>query len=732
MNRQRLWGWIRTGIVMASALLIWAFANADAHAAGPNLLMNATFAEASPTNPALPAFWSQGNWGTNQATFRYPVVGFTDAYAVQVDLVSHDSGDAKWFTSPVAITPGETYTYTDHYLASVPTYITAEFHLTTGAVQYLDLATPASASTWTATEVRFIAPEHAQSVTIYHLLPQVGSLTIDTPSLSHTVIAPPPSEPGNLLVNGTFETASAVNSAIPEGWSPGFWGTNDATFHYPVSGSASARAASVTISSYTSGDAKWVFSPVVTTSANPLLYSDTYRATAPTTLTAAFVRANGTTLYQDLATLPASVDWHEARVPVTPPSDIQSITIFHLLNQVGTLTIDNANLSFNSPPAPDPNNLIINADLRQSSATDPHLPSNWYQGHWGVNTAVYSYPVPGPSTGHALQLDVTSYTSGDAKWMFDAIPVTPGLIYRYSETYKASAPSVLTARYDFPNGTSSYADILRVAPTTTWTSIQVAVSPPTGATHMTIFHLLQQVGTLSTTGFRVPSPSTSSTSSFSEGMVSFTFDDGYLSGYDVARPLLNQAHIKATFYLVNDYLDGSDPFYMNLSQALALNRDGHEIGGHTRSHPFLTELTPTQRADEIIQARHDQVALGFSPMTTFAYPYGEYNASAIQDLKTAGYSGARSVHTGFNDKLSDPFLLMDQHVESNTTPANVQAWIAQAKANNTWLILELHQQDYSGDQYSNTPETLQAIIQAVQASGIKTVTVSEGLQLMQH
>lgn len=732
MIHPRLWGWIRGGIILMSAILASTVASVDAHAAEPNLLTNTSFTETNPTDTSLPAFWNRGNWGTNQATFRYPVVGFDDAYAVQVDLLSHSNGDAKWYTAPVTVTPGETYTYTDRYLASVATYITAEFHLSTGAVHYVDLATPASANTWATTEVRFTAPTNAQSVTIYHLLPQVGSLTIDTPSLTRTVVTPPPSEPGNLLVNGTFETASGLNPAIPEGWSPGSWGTNDATFHYPVSGSASARAASVTMSSYTNGDAKWSFAPIATTSANPLLYTDQYQATVPTILTAAFVRANGTTLYQDLATLPASTGWREARVNVTPPSDVRSITIFHLLNCVGTLTIDSVNVSVTSLPAPNPNNLIVNADLSQPSAADQHLPANWTQGHWGTNTAVYTYPVPGPSTGNALQLNVTSYTNGDAKWTFDAVPVTPGLIYRYSETYTASVPSVVTVRYDFPDGTASYADLLRLTAATTWTPLQVDISPPTGASSMTIFHLLQQVGTLSTADFRLPQPLPGSTSSFSEGMVSFTFDDGYLSGYDVARPLLNQAHIKGTFYLVNDYLDGSDPFYMNLSQALVLNRDGHEVGGHTRTHPFLTELTPAQRADEIIQARHDQIALGFSPMTTFAYPYGEYNASAIQDLKTAGYSGARSVHTGFNDKLSDPFLLMDQHVESNTTPANVQAWIAQAKANKTWLILELHQQDYSGDQYSNTPETLQAIIQAVQASGIKTVTVNEGLQLMQR
>lgn len=706
----------------------------NASAAEPNLLPNSSFAQADPTDETLPISWYRGGWGTNQRTFAYPVQGVNDAAAARVTLTSRTNGDAKWYTNPVAVTAGDRYLFSDQYQSSVPTFITAEYHLSSGAVQYQDLATPATASTWTEARATLTIPPNVVSVTIYHLLNQVGSLTIDSASLTkNDPVVPPPADPGNAILNGSFETASATDPTLPQGWLKSGWGTNQVTYSYPVAGNASEKAASINLSSYTSGDAKWSFTPIVTSTIQPLLYSNYYKATVPTFVTVDALLSNGSHQYIDIANLTASVDWKQTQAIFTPPAGTQSLTIFHLIKQVGTLTIDSARLSATASTPVDPTNLIANASLLQASPMDANLPVAWTKGSWGTNQATFTYPVAGANApNNGVQLALTSYTSGDAKWSFDAVPVTPGLIYRYSEFYKATVPSVITARYDFAGGVSTYTDLMSPAATNNWLPFHVDISPPTGAQKMTIFHLIKQVGTLTTSGFLLPRPSTSTMSTFSEGMVSLTFDDGYLSVYDEARPILNQAGIKATVFIVNDYLDGSDPFYMTTAQALALNRDGHEIGGHTRTHPFLPQLTPAELRDETVIARADLLNLGFTPVETFAYPYGEYNGAVIQSLKDAGYLGARSVHSGFNDKLSDPYLLMDQHVESNTTPAQVQTWIEQAKANKTWLILELHQQDYSNDQYSNTPETLQAIVNSINAAQLKNVTIREGLRLMQQ
>ncbi len=724
----------RTAIVATIAFILSIVIGFDAHAAGPNLLPNSTFAQADPTDATLPLNWHRGGWGNNQPTYTYPVQGVNDAFAVRVAITSRTNGDAKWYTDPVAVTAGDSYLFSDRYQASVPTFVTAEYRLNSGAIQYQDLLTlAATTGTWAEVRVNITIPANTASVTIYHLLNQVGSLTFDAPSLTkNDPIVPPPPDPGNFIVNGSLETPSAADASIPQGWIKGGWGTNQATFTYPVAGNTSTRAAAITISSYTNGDAKWSFTPIATTSMQTLVYTDSYKATVPTFLTADYLMNDGSHRYVDLASLPAAASWGQAQATFTLPTGIQSVTVFHILNRAGTLTIDTARLAIPGPtPPPDPTNLIVNGNLHQASPMDPHTPVAWTKGGWGTNQGTFTYPVAGVNGTNGIQVALTSYTNGDAKWVFDAVPVTAGLIYRYSEFYKATVPSFITVRYDFPDGSSSYSDLLHPGVTSTWAALHVDVSPPTGARSMTIFHLIKQVGTLTASGFLLPQPSSSSTSKFSEGMVSFSFDDGYLSGYDVARPILNQAGIKGTFYLVNDYLDGTDEFYMNTAQALALNNDGHEIGGHTRTHPFLTQITQAERNDEIIAARQDEIAMGFTPMETFAYPYGEYNDAVIQTLRNAGYIGARSVNSGFNDKLSNPFLLMDQHIESSTTLLQVQAWVEQAKANKTWLVLELHQQDYSNDQYSNTPENFQAIVNYIKSSGIKTVTMREGVRLMQ-
>lgn len=62
-----------------------------------------------------------------------------------------------------------------------------------------------------------------------------------------------------------------------------------------------------------------------------------------------------------------------------------------------------------------------------------------------------------------------------------------------------------------------------------------------------------------------------------------TFDDGKLTNYTQAKPLLDGYGFKATFYCIGSRLD--TPGYMSMAQALELQTSGHTIGNHTWSHP---------------------------------------------------------------------------------------------------------------------------------------------------
>ena len=45
----------------------------------------------------VPMYWQSNNWGSNTATFEYPVLGVEQGKAVKVTISKYTSGDAKWY-----------------------------------------------------------------------------------------------------------------------------------------------------------------------------------------------------------------------------------------------------------------------------------------------------------------------------------------------------------------------------------------------------------------------------------------------------------------------------------------------------------------------------------------------------------------------------------------------------------------------------------------------------------
>jgi peptidoglycan/xylan/chitin deacetylase (PgdA/CDA1 family) len=154
---------------------------------------------------------------------------------------------------------------------------------------------------------------------------------------------------------------------------------------------------------------------------------------------------------------------------------------------------------------------------------------------------------------------------------------------------------------------------------------------------------------------------------------------------------------------------------------------GHEIGGHTRNHLSLPSLSHDEQYAQIRGSYDDLVAQGFTPKT-FAYPFGDENTTVHAVVQEAGFIGARGVVKGYSDSNSNRYALNDQHIESDVTLDMVKSYIDTAIQNNKWLILELHhQEDVSTNQYSNTPQLLQGIVDYIREKQIEAVTLKDGL-----
>ena len=125
-----------------------------------------------------------------------------------------------------------------------------------------------------------------------------------------------------------------------------------------------------------------------------------------------------------------------------------------------------------------------------------------------------------------------------------------------------------------------------------------------------------------------------------EKPVVITFDDGYLDNYNNAFPILKKYNMKATIFLISDYV-GVYPNYLTWDKALEMQEHQIDLESHTLNH---VELTKTGSADETLHQLIDSrraIEWHLQKKVEFlAYPCGSYNAEVEELVKQAGYRAA--------------------------------------------------------------------------------------------
>lgn len=171
------------------------------------------------------------------------------------------------------------------------------------------------------------------------------------------------------------------------------------------------------------------------------------------------------------------------------------------------------------------------------------------------------------------------------------------------------------------------------------------------------------------------------------GTLTFVFDDGYDHILRDIVPLLNAAHIKATFAVPldpkADTLDGQK--LAPVSAWRSVQTAGHELAAHSISHHDLTQLTPSQLQTELAQPAQA------IPATTLVYPGGAHDQSVLTAAQPI-YRAARTVQKGFE---TIPPLRPLQLKTYNFTRRNFSVLKANLAAlfaclTNKWLIETYH------------------------------------------
>ena len=135
-----------------------------------------------------------------------------------------------------------------------------------------------------------------------------------------------------------------------------------------------------------------------------------------------------------------------------------------------------------------------------------------------------------------------------------------------------------------------------------------------------------------------------------------TFDDGYLSVYDHACPMLSERNMTATVYVVVDSLGGVNEWdkragdceekMMSAAQARELAEAGFEIGSHTLTHPRLSALDDDQLRAEVADSKRKLEDVIGREVTSFSYPYGDFDTRALAAVAAAGYTNAVATRLG--------------------------------------------------------------------------------------
>ena len=137
--------------------------------------------------------------------------------------------------------------------------------------------------------------------------------------------------------------------------------------------------------------------------------------------------------------------------------------------------------------------------------------------------------------------------------------------------------------------------------------------------------------------------------------VAITFDDGCETDALYAAPRLNEMGFSATFFVVTNWIGRSG--YLSRRQVRELRGAGFEIGAHSRSHRYLTDLDPDALRAEITECKNELEQLLGEGVDHFSCPGGRWSRAVSTVARDAGFRTVSTSRPGSVTESSDSFCL---------------------------------------------------------------------------
>lgn len=137
--------------------------------------------------------------------------------------------------------------------------------------------------------------------------------------------------------------------------------------------------------------------------------------------------------------------------------------------------------------------------------------------------------------------------------------------------------------------------------------------------------------------------------------VTITFDDGCETDLIAAAPILRDTGFNATFFITSGKLETRG--YLSHIQLQELSSLGFEIGCHSMTHLYLTDLDDDSLRREVCDSKTQLEQIIQQSVDHFSCPGGRYNRRVIALAREAGYKSVSTSLIRINSPDTDPFTL---------------------------------------------------------------------------
>ncbi len=145
-----------------------------------------------------------------------------------------------------------------------------------------------------------------------------------------------------------------------------------------------------------------------------------------------------------------------------------------------------------------------------------------------------------------------------------------------------------------------------------------------------------------------------------------TFDDGHISNYTHVYPILRRFNFRATFFLIVGKI--GEPQALKWAKIARMVDNGMEIGSHTMTHPFLSDLKTEEVFREFKRSKKI-LETHFTKETDFlSIPRELPHPNCLKIARDCGYKAVCTSYVGLNNPETDLFALKRIGIRQGLSP----------------------------------------------------------------